>query len=90
LLLCLQALLPVPSALQLPRRLHALWSGGRCFSSTCWPTMFAVKALSNCNLMVLSRDKFVELVKEYQWVGRGKGSGRGCGWGECVQCILVL
>jgi CRP-like cAMP-binding protein len=64
----LQALLPVPAPLQLPSRLRSLWSGGRSFSSTCWPTLFAVKALSNCNLMVLSRDKFRELLQEYQWV----------------------
>lgn len=64
---CEAALLPVPAPLQLPSRLRSLWSGGRSFSSTCWPTLFAVKALSNCNLMVLSRDKFRDLLQEYQW-----------------------
>lgn len=64
----MQALLPVPPIQDLPPRLRALWSGGRSFSIACWPTLFLVKALSNCNLMVLSRSKFTELLKEYQWV----------------------
>jgi hypothetical protein len=64
----LQALLPVPPMQELAPRLRALWSGGRSFSTACWPSLFAVKALSNCNLMVLSRTKFTELLVEYPWV----------------------
>lgn len=63
-----QALLPVPPSEQLPPRLRELWSGCRSFSARTWPTMFAVKALSNCNLMVLNRDSFMELLEEYTWV----------------------
>lgn len=63
-----QALLPVPPNPQLPPRLRELWSGCRCFTSSSWPIMFAIKALSNCNLLVLQREAFLELLKEYPWV----------------------
>lgn len=61
------ALLPVPPNPQLPPRLRELWSGCRCFTSSSWPIMFAIKALSNCNLLVLQREAFLELLKEYPW-----------------------
>lgn len=32
--------------------------------------MFAIKALSNCNLLVLQREAFFELLKEYPWVSQ--------------------
>lgn len=62
----LQALLPVPAQQDLPPRLAALWS--RSFSSACWMTLFEVRALSHCTLMVLDREAARQVVQEYGWV----------------------
>jgi hypothetical protein len=67
--IALQALLPVPPLQQLPPHLAQLWSSTNSFSMRFWPTLFSVRALSNCSLVVLDADKFGELLKEYDWVG---------------------
>ncbi|WIA11542.1 hypothetical protein OEZ85_011652 [Tetradesmus obliquus] len=61
------ALLPVPPPGQLPPRLGRLWRSTNSFSARFWPTLFSVRALSNCSLVVLDADKFSELLEEYDW-----------------------
>lgn len=63
-----QALLPVPYVGELPPRLAALWSTSKSFSSRWWPTLFSVRALSNCSLVALEGNDFAALLEEYEWV----------------------
>jgi CRP-like cAMP-binding protein len=58
----------VPPVEQLPAHLAQLWGSTNSFSMRFWPTLFSVRALSNCSLVVLDADKFGELLKEYDWV----------------------
>eukprot|EP00775_Hariotina_reticulata_P005141 gene5141-5381_t len=61
------ALLPVPPSHQQPAQLSQLWSNSKTFSNCRWPTLFAVRALSNCTLLVLDADAFFALLREYSW-----------------------
>lgn len=62
------ALLPVPPREQLPPRLAQLWEHTPTMSGRAWPCLFAVRALSNCSLLVLSAEGFGGLAQEYEWV----------------------
>ncbi|KAF8064640.1 FPS1 [Scenedesmus sp. PABB004] len=59
------ALLAVPALDDLPPRLRALWRRSG-FSGAYWPTLFTVRALSNCSLLVLDAAAFAELLREYE------------------------
>jgi hypothetical protein len=70
-----QALLPVPPSNEQPAQLSELWANSKTFSKCYWPTLFAVRALSNCTILVLDADAFFTLLREYSWVGASRASG---------------
>jgi hypothetical protein len=63
-----KALLPVPPPGELPPRLAALWAATPGFSPRAWPSLFTVRALSGCTLLVLDGAAFADLLEEYPWV----------------------